>query len=50
MLKVHRTSIAFLLCHIFNCSLAEGIFPECMKRAKVIPLYKGKDMDIMINY
>ena len=50
MLKVLRTSIAFLLCHIFNSSLAEGIFPECMKRAEVIPLYKGKDMDIMINY
>ena len=50
MLKVLRTSIAFPLCHIFNCSVAEGIFPEHMKRAEVIPLYKGKDMDIMINY
>ena len=50
MLKALRTSIAFPLCHIFNCSLTEGIFPERMKRAEVIPLYKGKDMDIMINY
>ena len=50
MLKVLRTSIAFPLCHIFNSSLAEGTFPEWMKRAEVIPLYKGKDMDIMINY
>ena len=49
MLKALRTSIAFPLCHIFNSSLAEGIFPEWMKRAEVIPLYKGKDMDIMIN-
>ena len=38
MLKALRTSIAFQLCHIFNCSLAEGIFPEHLKRAEVIPL------------
>ena len=50
MLKALRTSIAFPLCHIFNSSLAEGTFPEWMKRAEVIPLYKGKDMDIMIDY
>ena len=45
MLKVLRTSIAFPLCYIFNSSLAEGTFPEWMKRAEVIPLYEGKDMD-----
>ena len=50
ILKSLRTSITFPLCHIFNCSLLEGSFPERMKRAEVIPLYKGKDMDIMINY
>ena len=50
MLKSLRTSITFPLCHIFNCLLLEGSFPERMKRAEVIPLYKGKDMDIMINY
>ena len=50
MLKALRSGIAFPLCHIFNFSLAEGVFPECMKRTEVIPLYKGKDMDIMINY
>ena len=48
MLKSLRTSITFPLCHIFSCSLMEGSFPERMK--KVIPLYKGKDMDNMINY
>ena len=50
MLKSLRTSITFPLCHIFNCSLMEGSFPERMKKAEVIPLYKGKDMDNMINY
>ena len=50
MLKSLRTSIIYPLCHIFNASLLEGIFPEWMKTAEVIPLYKGKDMDLMINY
>ena len=50
MLKSLRTSITFPLCHIFNCSLMEGSFPERMKKAEVIPLYKGKDIDNMINY
>ena len=50
MLKSLRTSITFPLCHILNCSLMEGSFPERMKKAEVIPLYKGKDIDNMINY
>ena len=50
MLKSFKTSITFPLCHIFNCSLMEGAFPKRMKKAEVIPLYKGKDMDNMINY
>ena len=50
MLKALRTSISFPLCHIFNQSLSEGIFPDRMKWAEVILLYKGKEMDIMINY
>ena len=50
MLKALRTSIIFPLCHIFNQSLYEGKFPEMMKWAEVIPLYKGKSMDLMVNY
>ena len=50
MLKSLRTSITFPLCHIFNCSLMEGSFPKRMKKVEVIPLYKGKDMDNVINY
>ena len=50
MLKALRTSIIYPLCHIFNASLLEGTFPERMKTAEVIPLYKGKDMALMINY
>ena len=50
MLKALRSSIVFPLCHIFNLSIMEGKFPSCMKLAEVIPLYKGKSMDQMVNY
>ena len=50
MLKSLRTSITFPLCHIFNASLIEGSFPDRMKVAEIILLYKGKEMDRMINY
>ena len=49
MLKALRSSITFPLCHIFNQSLLEGKFPERMKLAEVIPLYKGKSMDLTIK-
>ena len=50
MVKALRSSIVFPLCHIFNQSILEGKFPKRMKWAEVIPLYKGKSMDMMVNY
>ena len=50
MFKSLHSSIIFPLCHVFNNSILEGKFPELMKRAEVIPLYKGKEMDAMVNY
>ena len=35
---------------IFNKSLTEGIFPEAMKKADVVPLYKAKDHQESNNY
>ena len=31
-------------------SLEQGIFPELMKSVEVIPLYKGKERELCINY
>ena len=50
MLKALQSTITFPLCHIFNHSIIEGSFPEHMKWAEVIPLYKGISMDEMVNY
>ena len=40
LLKEAAPSISQILSHIFNKSLADGIFPEYWKRAMVIPLFK----------
>ena len=38
------------LCTILNMSLKQGIFPDLMKIAKVIPLHKGGLCDVPDNY
>ena len=38
------------LCMIINASLRQGIFPNLMKLAKVIPLFKGGERDLPDNY
>ena len=50
VLKCLLDCISFPLCSIFNQSIAEGKFPSAMKNAEVIPLYKGKEFDKVINY
>ena len=42
LLKELNLSVSFL-------SISEGKFPAAMKKAKVIPLYKGKDQDQVVN-
>ena len=50
LLKQLSKSISYLLCVIFNNSIMEGKFPTQMKKAEVIPLYKVKEFDLVINY
>ena len=50
LLKNLGNSISLLLTIIFNQSIAEGTFPDQMKIAEIIPLYKGKGSDQLINY
>ena len=42
LLKVVSNIIALPICHIFNLSLQEGLFPQIWKSAKVVPLPKNK--------
>ena len=36
------------ICHICNLSFSSGIFPENMKIAKVLPLFKGGDKTALL--
>ena len=42
--------IASPLLHIFNLSLSQGIFPDPLKIAKIIPIYKKDDQSNIANY
>ena len=35
---------------LFNNSLSEGIFLECFKTAKIIPVFKSGDSNSTVNY
>ena len=48
--KLISRSIAPILCDIFNSSVGSGIFPETLKLAKVVPIYKSKNRKIPSNY
>ena len=50
LLKRIDEVISYPLMIIFNQSITQGIFPDIMKLADVIQLYKGKDRDDVINY
>ena len=50
LLKKLSEALLTLLQILFNRSLLERTFPECMKMAEVIPLYKCKERDLLTNY
>ena len=50
LLKDLNQGITYPLAIIFNQSLESGVFPNLMKMAEVISLYKGKEQDLIINY
>ena len=50
LLKFLQTSLSYPLTIIMNQSLETGVFPDRMKLAEVIPLYKNKAMDHLVNY
>ena len=50
LLKQLNSSISYSLSIIFNQSLSGGVFPEKMKLAEIVPLFKGKEEDMVVNY
>ena len=50
LLKSLKPSLTYPMTLILNQSLETGTFPERMKLAEVIPLYKNKATDHLVNY
>ena len=42
--------IARPLAHIFNMSFSSGVFPNALKIARVVPVFKGGDHSKLVNY
>ena len=50
LLKKLNESISYPLSIIFSQSINQGVFPDLMKQAEIIPLYKGQQQDMVVNY
>ena len=50
MLKKLNIPLSESLTYIINCSLKSGIFPDKIKLAKIIPIYKKDDKSHLGNY
>ena len=50
LLKELSSNLCKPLCLITNSSMQSGVFPDLMKLAEVIPLYKGKSRESETNY
>ena len=48
--KIASTAIEAILASIYNKSINEGIFPDAMKLAKILPIHKGDSKFIVSNY
>jgi len=50
LLKYVITNISPILTKLINLSIKECTYPDCLKRAQIIPLYKGGDKSNCSNY
>ena len=50
LLKQLKGELAYPLSIIVNSSLQSGIVPDSMKLARILPLYKSKDHQLLVNY
>ena len=50
IVKLSSQAVAELLSVVFNRCVSEGIFPQAMKMAKIIPIHKGDSVLSVANY
>ena len=49
-LKISHDIIAPALCYIFNLSIKKGEYPDLLKIAKVLPIFKNGSKSLVTNY
>ena len=50
MLKKLEPEVATQINMICNASMSQGVFPDTMKNALIVPLYKSKNREMVTNY
>jgi len=50
VLKHTANELSGVLAQVFNCSLEQGVFPDQLKLAKVVPIFKSGDRLKVSNY
>ena len=50
ILKINVMTLAQILSNLINKSLAQGLFPQSLKRAKILPIFKSKYKLNIANY
>ena len=50
LIKITKNVISPVLTDIFNTCLNEGVFPDCLKIAKIVPIHKKGAKDNPTNY
>ena len=50
ILKLCKNSLSPFLVQIFNLCIREGTYPQSLKCAQVVPIYKGGPKDLCTNY
>ena len=48
--KKYARILSIVISKLFNASIAEGQFPEVLKVARVIPIFKARLREIINNY
>ena len=50
ILELCKNSLSPFLVQIFNLCIREGTYPQSLKCAQVVPIYKGGPKDLCTNY